>query len=117
MCKLVLRAQHFSVSRTSLRRTRVLPCLTPLGPDPDVVNMKGGAIPVGHTNGMTGPRPAGHALMEAKPCGIAQAVAIKCVGGRMGRRVRSRSADAHDGNGVIAGTAVICRTDGNAVSL
>jgi acetyl-CoA C-acetyltransferase len=59
-------------------------CRDALGIDPDLVNVDGGAISVGHPYGMTGARCVGHALIEGKRRGIRWAVVTMCIGAGMG---------------------------------
>jgi acetyl-CoA C-acetyltransferase len=63
---------------------QVLPCIATLDLDPSLVNVDGGAISVGHPYGMTGIRLAGHALLEGRRRGAAEAIVTMCVGGGMG---------------------------------
>jgi acetyl-CoA C-acetyltransferase len=63
---------------------QILPCIAALDLDPSLVNVDGGAISVGHPYGMTGIRLAGHALLEGRRRGAAEAVVTMCVGGGMG---------------------------------
>lgn len=59
-------------------------CRDKLGIDPDLYNVNGGAISIGHPYGMTGARTTGHALLEGKRRGVKYVVVSMCIGGGMG---------------------------------
>jgi acetyl-CoA acetyltransferase family protein len=63
---------------------QALYCRDHLGIDPDLFNVDGGGISVGHPYGMTGARLTGHALIEGKRRGARYVVVTMCIGGGMG---------------------------------
>ena len=63
---------------------QALYCRDHLGIDPEIYNVNGGAISIGHPYGMTGARLTGHALLEGKRRGVKYVVVTMCVGGGMG---------------------------------
>ena len=59
-------------------------CRDTLGIDPEICNVNGGAISVGHPFGMSGARLVGHAVLEGRRRGIRYAVVTMCIAGGMG---------------------------------
>jgi len=63
---------------------QALYCRDHLGIDPEIYNVNGGAISIGHPYGMTGARQVGHALLEGRRRGVRYVVVSMCIGGGMG---------------------------------
>jgi acetyl-CoA C-acetyltransferase len=64
--------------------SQALYCRDHLKIDPELFNVNGGGIAVGHPYGMTGARLVGHALLEGRRRGVRYVVISMCVGGGMG---------------------------------
>ena len=64
--------------------SQALHCRDRLGIDPEICNVDGGSISIGHPFGMTGARMAGHLLLEGRRRGAKLGVVTMCVGGGQG---------------------------------
>jgi acetyl-CoA C-acetyltransferase len=64
--------------------SQCLYCRDTLGIDPELYNVNGGAIAIGHPFGMTGSRLLGHALIEGRKRGVRYVVVSMCTAGGMG---------------------------------
>lgn len=63
---------------------QALYCRDTLKIDPEIYNVNGGAISIGHPYGMTGARQVGHILAELKRRGGRYGVVTMCIGGGQG---------------------------------
>ena len=64
--------------------SQALYCRDQLGINPDICNVNGGSISIGHPFGMTGARMTGHLLLEGRRRGAKLGVVTMCVGGGQG---------------------------------
>jgi acetyl-CoA C-acetyltransferase/acetyl-CoA acyltransferase len=64
--------------------SQALYCRDRLGIDPEICNVNGGSISIGHPFGMTGARMTGHLLIEGKRRGAKRGGVTMCIGGGMG---------------------------------
>jgi acetyl-CoA C-acetyltransferase len=64
--------------------SQCLYCRDTLKIDPEIYNVNGGSIAIGHPFGMTGARLTGHALLEGRRRKARTAVVSMCIGGGMG---------------------------------
>ena len=64
--------------------SQCLYCREELGIDPDIYNVNGGSISIGHPFGMTGSRLTGHIIRELKRRDKRFGIVSMCIGGGMG---------------------------------
>ena len=64
--------------------SQALYCRDRLEIDPEICNVNGGSISIGHPFGMTGARMTGHLLIEGRRRGAKLGIVTMCIGGGMG---------------------------------
>ena len=64
--------------------SQALYCRDRIEIDPEICNVNGGSISIGHPFGMTGARMTGHLMIEGKRRGAKWGVVTMCIGGGMG---------------------------------
>ncbi|MEX0350926.1 MAG: acetyl-CoA C-acyltransferase [Paracoccaceae bacterium] len=64
--------------------SQALYCRERLGIDPEICNVNGGSISIGHPFGMTGARMTGHLMLEGRRRGAKLGVVTMCIGGGQG---------------------------------
>ncbi|UWQ74323.1 acetyl-CoA C-acyltransferase [Leisingera sp. M658] len=64
--------------------SQALYCRDRLEIDPEICNVNGGSISIGHPFGMTGARMTGHLLLEGRRRGARLGIVTMCIGGGMG---------------------------------
>jgi len=72
--------------------SQALYCLRELGLDPDIVNVNGGAIALGHPLGCTGAKLTATLLHEMRRRGVEYGIVSMCIGGGMGAAAIFRQA-------------------------
>lgn len=70
-----------------------LACIRELGVDPEIVNVNGGAIAIGHPLGMSGGRILGHLVREMKRRNVRYGAAALCIGVGQGLGIVVESVD------------------------
>ncbi|KUJ81300.1 acetyl-CoA C-acyltransferase [Ruegeria profundi] len=64
--------------------SQALYCRDRLGIDPEICNVNGGSISIGHPFGMTGARMTGHLMIEGRRRGAKLGIVTMCIGGGQG---------------------------------
>lgn len=59
-------------------------CRDKLGIDPEIYNVNGGGISIGHRYGMSVARLVGHAFLEGRRRDVKHVIVTMCAGGGMG---------------------------------